>query len=86
MLNTKLLVDLISEIDGVTLATEPEMNIVGIKPSKGKEISELDKELRKRKWMVASHPDFNVIRIVVMPHVQEDHILHFTKDLKEILR
>jgi len=86
MLNTKLLVDLISEIDGVTLATEPEMNIVGIKPSKGKNVLELDKELRKRKWMVASHPDFNVIRIVVMPHVQENHILHFTKDLKEILK
>ncbi|MHA1190943.1 MAG: tyrosine decarboxylase MfnA [Promethearchaeota archaeon] len=86
MRNTKLLVDLISEIDGVTLATEPEMNIVGIKPIKGKTITELDKQLRKRKWMVATHPEFNIIRIVVMPHVQEEHLRYFAKDLKEILR
>lgn len=86
MINTELLANLIDDIEGVTLAAKPEMNIVGIKPSKDKKVSDIDKELRKRKWLVACHPDFNVIRIVVMPHVQEDHLINFAKDLKDIIR
>ena len=85
MINTKFLVDLVSEIDGVTLATDPEMNIVGIKPINGIKLSELDKKLREKKWMIATHPEFNLIRIVVMPHVQEQHLLKFTDDLRKIV-
>ena len=84
--NTKFLVDLISDIDGVTLATEPVMNIVGIKPTNGMDLSDLDKELRRKKWMIATHPEFNLIRIVVMPHVHEQHLLKFTDDLRKIVR
>jgi tyrosine decarboxylase/aspartate 1-decarboxylase len=83
---TKLLVELLTEIEGVTLATEPDMNIVGIKPSKGRNLLEIDQALRKRNWMVATHPDFNIIRIVVMPHVQEHHLIQFSEDLKDILK
>jgi tyrosine decarboxylase/aspartate 1-decarboxylase len=86
MENTKLLVDLISDIDGVSLASNPDMNILGIKPDKDKNLLQIDKELRKKNWMVATHPDFNIIRIVVMPHVQKDHLIKFSKDLKRILK
>jgi tyrosine decarboxylase/aspartate 1-decarboxylase len=86
MNNTKLLVELLSDIDGVSIASKPEMNIVGIKPSKDIKLSELDNELRKMNWMVATHTDFNIIRIVVMPHVKEDHLISFTNDLKRILK
>jgi tyrosine decarboxylase/aspartate 1-decarboxylase len=84
--NTMLLVDILKEIEGVNLATKPDMNIVGISPSEDINIMDLDKKLRSRGWMVATHPDFNLIRIVIMPHVQEEHLKHFCQDLKRILK
>jgi tyrosine decarboxylase/aspartate 1-decarboxylase len=72
----------IPKIAGLRTATEPTMNIVGLK-SEEFDIRRIAEELRLRKWAIAlfSHH----IRIVIMPHVQEPHIEELLQDLNEIV-
>jgi len=79
---TRKLAGEIQEINGLDIVIEPAMNIVGIK-SAVFDIRRIAKELRLRKWAVSLFP--NHIRIVVMPHVQKQHIEQFLKDLKGIV-
>jgi len=72
----------IQKINGLDTMTEPTMNIVGIK-SEVFDIRRIAKELRLRKWAVSLFP--NHIRIVVMPHVQKQHIKEFLENLKDIV-
>jgi len=76
------LVEEIQKINGLSIALEPTMNIVGIE-SEVFDIHRTAKELRVRKWTVSLFP--NHIRIVVMPHVQKRHIEKFLEDLKDIV-
>jgi len=84
--NTKYLVKRISEINGITLAANPVMNIVGITTENGESICEIDDALRNNKWMLGKFIDFNLIRVVLMPHVKRDHISNFTSDLEKIVK
>ncbi|MHA1283456.1 MAG: tyrosine decarboxylase MfnA [Promethearchaeota archaeon] len=84
--NTYYLVKLIEEINGVKLAAEPKMNVVGITTENGKSICELDEELRKNKWMLGKFIDFNLIRVVIMPHVKKTHLESFAEDLKKVVK
>ena len=86
MENTYYLWNHINEIDGIKLATEPLMNIVGLTLENGENICKLEEELRKRNWMLGKFINFNLIRIVLMPHVKKEHLTHFIIDLEEILR
>ena len=86
MKNTQYLTGRISEIKGIKLATNPVMNIVGITTENGDSICEIDEELRKRKWMLGKFTDFNLIRIVIMPHVQRKHLSNFCDDLERIVK
>jgi len=84
--NTKYLVKRISEINGIKLAANPVMNIVGITTENGESICEIDEALRNNKWMLGKFVDFNLIRVVLMPHVKRDHISNFTSDLEKIVK
>jgi tyrosine decarboxylase/aspartate 1-decarboxylase len=84
--NTHFLSKKISEIDGVKLAVQPKMNVVGITTENGDSICKIDKELRKKKWMLGKFEDLNLIRIVIMPHIKRDHLILFLRDLEEILK
>ena len=84
--NTKYLVKLISKIDGIKLAADPEMNIVGITTESGDSIFDLDEELRRKKWMLGKFIEFNLIRVVIMPHITKTHLLNFAKDLEDIVK
>ncbi|MFW9900005.1 MAG: tyrosine decarboxylase MfnA [Candidatus Thorarchaeota archaeon] len=86
MKNTRYLTKRIDEINGVRLATNPIINIVGITTENNNSICEIDEELRKRNWMVGKFEDFNLIRVVIMPHVQNKHLVDFTNDLEKILK
>ena len=86
MENTYYLRNRIAEIDGIKLATEPLMNIVGLTLENGENISKLEEELRKRGWMLGKFINFNLIRIVLMPHVKQKHLSDFIEALEEILR
>jgi tyrosine decarboxylase/aspartate 1-decarboxylase len=84
--NTDYLSNRINNINGLKLATKPVLNVVGITTENGESICEIDKELRKRNWMVGKFEDFNLIRVVIMPHVKLNHLQRFTEDLEIILK
>ncbi len=86
MENTRYLCEGIKEIEGIRLATEPVMNIVGITTESGESICELDEELRKLHWMLGKFEDFNLIRIVIMPHITTSHLSKFIKDLENVVK
>ncbi len=84
--NTKYLVKRISEINGIKLAANPVMNVVGITTENGESICEIDELLRNNKWMLGKFVDFNLIRVVLMPHVKREHLSNFTSDLEKIVK
>ncbi|MFX1601185.1 MAG: tyrosine decarboxylase MfnA, partial [Promethearchaeota archaeon] len=86
MENTEYLTKRIDEIKGLKLATNPVTNVVGITTVCGESICKIDEELRKRNWMVGKFEEFNLIRVVIMPHVQKIHLENFTDDLEKIAK
>ena len=86
MENTHFLSRKISEINGIKLAAQPKMNVVGITTNNGDSICKIDKELRKKNWMLGKFEDLNLIRVVVMPHVKKEHLTLFIEDLKKVLK
>jgi tyrosine decarboxylase/aspartate 1-decarboxylase len=85
MENTLFLVKKIQKINNIKLVTDPVMNIVGFTCDKGEKIYKIEDRLRKLNWMVGKFELFNIIRIVVMPHVQKNHLVNFCNDLEKIL-
>jgi tyrosine decarboxylase/aspartate 1-decarboxylase len=57
------------------------MNLVGL-TSRTLKVPEIAQELRLRGWAVALFPKH--IRIVIMPHVHEQHVDAFLEDLKVV--
>ncbi len=86
MENTRYLTKRIVEINGIKLVTNPLMNVVGITTENGESICDIDKKLRKKNWMVGKFEDFNLIRVVIMPHVQKNHLKNFVEDLEKITK
>jgi tyrosine decarboxylase/aspartate 1-decarboxylase len=85
MENTFFLVKKIQNINKIKLVTDPVMNIVGFTSENGDKINDIEEKLRKLNWMVGKFELFNIIRIVVMPHVQKNHLVNFCNDLEKIL-
>ena len=86
MNNTNYLAERIEEIEGIKLATKPIMNVVGITTKNGENVCEIEKLLRKKKWMLGKFKDFNLIRVVIMPHVERAHLSRFIEDLEQIAK
>ncbi|MFX1327656.1 MAG: tyrosine decarboxylase MfnA [Promethearchaeota archaeon] len=86
MENTKYLTNQIHEIRGIKVVTNPITNVVGITTENGQSICKVDEDLRKRNWMLGKFENFNLIRVVVMPHVQKSQIQYFINDLKKIIK
>ncbi len=62
------------------------MNVVGITTESGKSICEVEKALRNNKWMLGKFLEFNLVRVVIMPHVKRDHLIEFSSDLEKIVK
>ena len=73
----------IPKIEGLSVAMEPTMNIVGL-TSDVFDIRSIAEELRLRKWAISLFPRH--IRIVIMPHVQERHVEDLLQDLNKIVK
>ncbi|MFX0142028.1 MAG: pyridoxal-dependent decarboxylase, partial [Candidatus Hodarchaeota archaeon] len=85
MNNTEYLSNQVNRIKGIKLAANPVTNIVGITTECGESICKIDEELRKRNWMTGKFEDFNLIRVVIMPHVHKIHLQKFVQDLEKII-
>lgn len=72
----------IQKIEGLSTVAPPTMNILGLKSSTF-DIGRVAEELRLRKWAVSLFPHY--IRIVIMPHIQEQHVEQFLEDLNRIV-
>jgi tyrosine decarboxylase/aspartate 1-decarboxylase len=81
MENTTYLANKVKEM-GLSLPIEPIMNICGIIVDDPARVRE---ELDKKNWKVSlsRHPD--CLRVVVMPHVTDQVIDSFLRDLEEVL-
>jgi tyrosine decarboxylase/aspartate 1-decarboxylase len=79
---TSKLVEQIGEIEGLGTAMEPVMNIVGVK-SDVLNIRRIAAELRLREWAISLFPRH--LRVVIMPHVREEHLNGLLQDLKSIV-
>ncbi len=84
--NTEYLAKRISELNGIKLAAKPVMNVLGITTENGKSICELDEEFRKKNWMLGKFTEFNLIRVVIMPHVRKEHLDRFLEDLNKLIK
>jgi tyrosine decarboxylase/aspartate 1-decarboxylase len=79
---TLMLAEEIPKIKGLNTVTPPTMNIVGLK-SNTFDSHRIAQELRLRKWAVSLFPHH--IRIVIMPHVKEQHVEKFLEDLNSVV-
>jgi tyrosine decarboxylase/aspartate 1-decarboxylase len=75
-------VEEIPKIKGLDTVVEPTMNVVGLK-SDLFDIRQIAEELRLKRWAVSLFPRH--IRIVIMPHIQEQHVERFLQDLKKVV-
>jgi tyrosine decarboxylase/aspartate 1-decarboxylase len=79
---TSKLVEEIAKIEGLSTVMEPVMNIVGLK-SDGLDIRRIAEELRLKEWAISLFPRH--LRVVIMPHVREEHLNGLLQDLKSIV-
>ncbi len=83
---TNYLVEEIGRIKDIKVVVKPVMNVVGIKPVNSSLSAEkLDAKLRQKGWAVGLFRSFNLLRIVLMPHIHRQHIDAFLTDLKAVL-
>jgi tyrosine decarboxylase/aspartate 1-decarboxylase len=79
---THYLAERIENLNGIELTVQPTLNIIGIK-SKQYSIRSIWKKLRERRWAVGGLK--GSLRVVILPHIQRDHVDAFLADLKGIL-
>jgi tyrosine decarboxylase/aspartate 1-decarboxylase len=68
---------------GFLLVTKPQLNIVAFN-SEEMAVWEIADRLEKRGWAVSISSYPQAIRIIVMPHLNKEHIESFLTDLREI--
>ncbi|MBU4536408.1 MAG: tyrosine decarboxylase MfnA [Euryarchaeota archaeon] len=68
---------------GFELVSEPELNIVAFN-SRKIPAKELSNKLKQKGWVVSVSACPPAIRIVLMPHIRQEHIVEFMDDLKSI--
>jgi tyrosine decarboxylase/aspartate 1-decarboxylase len=73
----------IPKIEGLGVSMEPTMNIVGLTSDRF-DVRRIAEELRLRKWAISLFPHH--VRIVLMPHVQEQHVEALLQDLNIIVK
>jgi len=84
--NTQFLKNRITEIKGVKLRTEPQLNVIGLTMEDNSDISKIYQELKKQAWRLGEFKELNFLRIVCMPHVKREHLERFCQNLESILK
>ncbi|AIU69353.1 L-tyrosine decarboxylase [Thermococcus eurythermalis] len=70
----------LKKIPGVYLIREPVLNIVSFGTEN---LETVEEELKRRGWGISAHRGY--IRIVLMPHVREEHLKEFLRDLRDVM-
>ncbi|MEA1924827.1 MAG: tyrosine decarboxylase MfnA [Candidatus Altiarchaeota archaeon] len=82
MENTRFLLSLLEDVDGITPVIEPEINFVALTSDSMPQVYGL---LLKRGWALSLDRKTNSIRVVVMPHVTKEVLEDFVGDLRECM-
>jgi tyrosine decarboxylase/aspartate 1-decarboxylase len=82
METTDWLVARLRKMPGVELASEPLLNIVGLRP-RSLPVADVASKLRAQGWAVAQFPEH--VRLVVLPHLTRLHLEGFLDDLASCL-
>lgn len=77
---TRLVVERAGEM-GIVPVIEPVMNVVALDVP---EVDRVAQELVKRRWRVSITRKPKALRLVIMPHIDEETIHNFADDLKEV--
>ncbi|MHA1784807.1 MAG: tyrosine decarboxylase MfnA [Candidatus Helarchaeota archaeon] len=83
---TEYFADQLQYIDGIELARNPIMNVLGFTSSKYN-LRKIDKQLRRKGWALGffnSKPP--LLRAVIMPHIKKCHVDNFLHDLEKITK
>ncbi len=86
--NTLYLVDEIAQIPEVEVATSPQMNVLGLKLTSHSSIDfdQFDSLLRAKGWALGKFSQWDILRVVMMPHVKRNHLTTFIADLKSLFK
>jgi tyrosine decarboxylase/aspartate 1-decarboxylase len=76
MRNTVILADGL-ESAGFKLVVEPKLNIVTFRSENTKAT---EGNLRQKGWFVSYIPRYDCIRVILMPHIKQRHVLAFLRD------
>lgn len=84
--NTYYLRDQIEEIPELKIATEPTMNVLGIQMTSQANMSleKFNSRLRQKGWALGVFKQWDLLRTVIMPHINRHHIDRFILDVKTI--
>lgn len=77
MKNTTRLTQGLKKI-GFEVLCEPQLNIVAFR---GKDTEKLAGILRRKGWLISYIPQYDCIRVVLMPHTKQKHVTSFLIDL-----
>ncbi|MBN1455996.1 MAG: tyrosine decarboxylase MfnA [Methanomicrobia archaeon] len=69
---------------GIFPVIEPVMNVVTLKLPEG-DVDRVKKAMEERRWRVSLTRSPRALRLVIMPHVDEETIQYFLEDLEDIL-
>lgn len=86
MENTYYMMDALKSVPHIKLATEPTMNVLGLQVDATSPLSvvQLDQKLRAKGWALGLFRLWNLLRVVLMPHIHQEHIDAFISDLKSL--
>lgn len=80
---TNMLKDGLKTIEGIRVVNDPpQMNVLGF--TSRYDLRAIENALRAKGWALGAFPD--LLRIVIMPHIQKCHVEHFIQDLEEIVQ
>ena len=84
--NTIYLKEELANIPQISLAVEPISPVLGLQltPQSGMTLCEFDAKMRGLGWALGIFKQWNLARVVLMPHIQREHIDAFLADVKSL--
>lgn len=87
--NTLYIKDRLETIPQIEIVAEPQMNVLGFRLSKfglqeSWTLDKLDQALREKGWALGKFTEWNLLRLVLMPHITRRHLDAFLVDLENL--
>ena len=86
--NTNYLIEELKSIPELTIATQPQSPVLGLKTTGQSHMSieKIDHKLRLQGWALGYFKQWDLLRVVLMPHITQTHIDAFITTVKTVLK